>query len=404
MSVSIGGFTAKHLTLQPYGYEGEARYGLTAQLWVTSGLLTAGEWQSLLSVYNTWRNQRINDPDTLASQTVGTTVAVTAKSNGLTWNNVACWFAEAPQSEQVGHYVQAQVTLVDAAQALQVLLKQRDKSTESDCASITADLNKRKADRDCELAALEGGLADSFAVQDLRGERIDVVAKQTAYAGDAAQLQAIKAAGAKIELLEKTADLAGRAADAQGIAEIDLDIEAQSVAAQAAAYAAKGAVLDALEADRLKMELLTSQSKEKAYSPIATLDALKATREMLSLYEAYINDTGPVIGNVTVGGVTIALVKPMETRQDGPSLSMTATGATYVTGPLAAHKVRQIEGYITAGTYDGLLSWYDATVQAGVSAGQWFPVGSPSATVEPFLVAGAKGTRYSVTLTLVQAI
>jgi hypothetical protein len=94
----------------------------------------------------------------------------------------------------------------------------------------------------------------------------------------------------------------------------------------------------------------------------------------------------------------------METRQDGPSVALTATGVSYVTGALAAHKVRQIEGYLSSGTYDDLLSWYDTTIAAVPAATSWFPTSAPSATAEVIISGGAKSTRYSVSITALQIL
>ena len=249
MTVTIGSFSTNRLTAQPFGYEGEARTGLTARTFRISGLLTPSEWQTLVSEYNSWRSSRINDQDTLLSGVVGTTISVTiTNTNNLSVTGLACWFADAPAGEQAGKYVSATVTLVDAAQALAVLLRQQEKSRQNN-------------------------------------------------------------------------------------------------------------------------EALT-----------------------------------PNLGTVTLGSCTVTLTKPMETRQDGPNVALTATGVSYVTGPLAAHKVRQIEGYISSGTYSDLLSWYDTTIAAVPSSTSWFPISPPAASAEVVISSGAKSTRYNVTLTALQIL
>lgn len=129
MSVTIGAFTTSKLLAQPYGYqETGTSDGLTARSWRVSGLLTSSEWQSLISVYNTWRDARIQDADSVAANSVGTTVSLTASANGLSWSGISCWFTSAPSGEQAGRYIQASVELVDAAQALQVALRQKEKA------------------------------------------------------------------------------------------------------------------------------------------------------------------------------------------------------------------------------------------------------------------------------------
>ena len=253
MTITIGAFSCDLLTVQPFGYEGEARSGLTARTFQISGLLTPAQWQSLLSVYNTWRDTRITDADTAQSGVVGTTIALTANANGVSVSSLACWFADAPSGEQTGAYVSASVTLVDAAQALQVLLREQEK---------------------------------------------------------------------------------GR------------------------------------------------QNSEANLPNLGTVTLTRAS------------GTSPVI----------TLTKPMNTRQNGPSVALTATGVSYVTGPLAAHKVRDIEGYLTTGTFDNVLSWYDETIAAVPAATSWFPVSAPTATAEVIIDGGVKSTRYTVTLTALQII
>jgi hypothetical protein len=127
---TIGTAQFPTLTAQPFGYdETDVRAGLTARKWVLQGLLKPSEWVALIAVYDGWRNTRINDPDTLVSGTVGTTIALTGKGAGSqTWTSIACWFAAAPSGEQAGNRIATTVELVDANQALAVILKQQESS------------------------------------------------------------------------------------------------------------------------------------------------------------------------------------------------------------------------------------------------------------------------------------
>lgn len=253
MTITIGAFTCNTLTAQPFGYEGEARTGLTARTFVISGLLTPAQWQSLLSEYNSWRNTRITDADTASSGVVGTTVALTVAANGVSVTSLACWFADPPSGEQAGAYISASVTMVDAAQALAVILREQEKSRQNS------------------------------------------------------------------------------------------------------------------EAD------------------LPSLGTVTFTRA---------SGTSPIV----------TLTRPMLTRQDGPTVALTATGVSYVTGPLTAHTVRDIEGYISTGTFDDLLAWYDETIAAVPAATSYFPVTAPTATAEVIISGGAKTTRYNVTLTALQIL
>ena len=254
MTITIGTFSCNNLIAQPFGYEGDARNGLTARQFRIAGLMTSAQWQALISEYNTWRNLRITDADTVSSGTVGTTVNLTISStNGLSASNLDCWFTEAPSGEQAGAYISATATLVDANQALAVLLREQEKSRQG--------------------------------------------------------------------------------------------TEAQT----------------------------------------PSFGTITLTRG---------SGTSPII----------TLTKPMLTRQDGPSVALTATGVSYVTGALAAHKVRQIEGHLTTGTYDDVLSWYDETIAAVPASSSWFPISPPTASAEVIISSGAKSTRYTVSLTALQII
>jgi len=243
MSISIGSFTTNKLLAQPYGYqETTTTDGLTAQSWVVSGLLTTAEWQSLIGVYNTWRDARIQDPDSVTANNIGTTVSLSAVSNGLTWNAVPCWFAAAPSSEQAGNYIQATVELVDAVQALQVALRQKEKAASAE--------------------------------------------------------------------------------------------------------------------DR------------------------------------------PALGTFTLGGCTMTLLRPPVTYQDVPRLELTAAGTTYVTGPLAATKVYELEGETDAAGWAALQTWFESTVQTRPAAGVYFPLGAPTATAANDVVNGLKVIKYTVSISV----
>ena len=247
--ITINGLTFTPLTAQPFGYEGEARTGLTARTFRCAGLLTPSQWATLVGIYDAWRGNRITDADTLSSGTVGSTVSLTTGSiNGLSVTNLPCWFTEAPSSDPAGAYASASCTLVDAAQALAVLLRGEEKARQG------------------------------------------------------------------------------------------------------------------------------SEAKT------------------------------PNLGTVTLGSAVVTLTRPMETRRDGPGVALSASGTSIISGALTAHKVRQIDGYISSGTYADVLAWYDATIASSPAAGSWFPVSEPTATAEVIITGGAKATRYNVSLIVLQII
>lgn len=128
MAITIGGTSFPTLTAQPFGYEEtNTRAGQTARKWLITGLLRPSEWLDLLDEYDGWRDTRIEDEPTETSNVVGTTVAFTGDGpGGQSWTSVACWFITAPQAEQSGAYLAASVELIDANEALEVLLKTKE--------------------------------------------------------------------------------------------------------------------------------------------------------------------------------------------------------------------------------------------------------------------------------------
>lgn len=133
MTVTIDDNTFTSLTAQPFGYEeADTRAGLTAQRVRLNGLLTPAEWADLVDSYDAWRDLRIEDPDSVKADDVGNTVDVSFSANGLSWTEVACWFSSAPQAEQVGAYLSVTCEVVDAAQALEVAKRQKEKTEDAD--------------------------------------------------------------------------------------------------------------------------------------------------------------------------------------------------------------------------------------------------------------------------------
>jgi len=243
--VTIGTLSIdRNLAAQPFGYdETNTRQGLTARKWQVSGLLTKTQWQALVSVYEAWRDARIDDPDSVVAQDVGTTINLTASTNGQSWISVPCWFSTAPSAEQVGIYLQASCELVDANQALAVALRSQEIG----------------------------------------------------------------------------------------------------------------------------------------------------------------NDDRPALGTFTLGGVVLTLLKPPETYQDVPQLALTTTGRSYISGPLAATKVYQVEGTTNAPGWAGIQTWFEAAVQARPSTGDLFPISAPSASAANRIEGGLKVIEYTVSVSVAES-
>lgn len=251
MAITLDSFSFNTLTAQPYGWEElEAYSALSARAWRVTGLCTPAQWGTLDEVYSDWRDARLTDEDTLKSRALGTTVSFSGSAAGLNWSSIPCWFIAAPRAQQTGAYLTVSFDIVDAAQYLEALLAQQEKS----------------------------------------------------------------------------------------------------------------------------------QQKSDALKP----------------------DLGTIV--ISYGGysATLTLTKPPQTYSNAPSVQLTAAGKPYISGPLAATRVRDVEGTCDASEWAELQNWYEAIVLDTPAAGTWYPTSPPSATASAEIINGVKTTIYAVTVQLTQ--
>jgi hypothetical protein len=394
-TIVIGTFSTSALRAQPFGYEGDARNGETATIVQVNGLVRPSEWLAFKAVYDNWRNLRIADQDTLVSQAVGTTVSVTASANGVQWTDKPCWFTEAPSATQVGAFVEVNATLVDAAEALAVFLKQE---SVVDCERVKADLERQKAEKDCEIAALKANgaqLAADLASQDVELELVNRDAEINAREDQKNQLADLDF---RAEVQAKQAQRNKIDDYATTIASLDEDLELSQSNADLAAYTpSKRAALAGNEYD---LEILQNTADIAALE--SRLEALKASRQLRELYDKALSEDLPNFGTEGLGDATIQLLQPPDSRINTPSFELTATGNALITGALKPVKTLEINGILTGGTREDVLDWYDETVSARPAAGSLFPAGPPVFEVESILVAGAKGSRTSVQISVIE--
>lgn len=136
----------------------------------------------------------------------------------------------------------------------------------------------------------------------------------------------------------------------------------------------------------------------------ATAELIDATQALQVLQKAdVVSQSRYYFGTYTVGTTTLNLLSPPETYQDTPSLALTAAGTSYITGPLAATKLKQLEGDTDAAGWAAIQSWYETTIASTPATNAWFPVSAPTATAEAQIVSGVRTDRYTVSLTLAQA-
>jgi hypothetical protein len=134
MSVTLDGivFNDLYLTEQPFGYdEKNTQRGRTAGKWLITGFMTPADWLDLLYLYDTWRDLKILEDDPSTTGLVGATVTLSCSGpGGQTFNSIECWFNSAPTGTQSGIYLNASFELINAAEALQVLLAEKEEQEE----------------------------------------------------------------------------------------------------------------------------------------------------------------------------------------------------------------------------------------------------------------------------------
>jgi hypothetical protein len=142
----------------------------------------------------------------------------------------------------------------------------------------------------------------------------------------------------------------------------------------------------------------------------ASVDLVDAAQSLQIISkDAQTQSEPPVdLGTVTVGSgsniATIALLRPMETYGEGPSLELAAYGGYYTTGPLTVRPIRDIEGTTTSADWDKLKAWYESIIVTTPVKNSWYPISIPSATVKNKLVNGIKELEYTVTIQLAYVI
>lgn len=107
---------------------GKVENGVTCRKAEIEILCDAADWRGILSVYQTWRDSRIQDEiDAEKPEEVGSTVSVSFITNGLTWS-ARCYFLDAPKASTAGgDWVTAQLSLIDADEYHECLKAVKDR-------------------------------------------------------------------------------------------------------------------------------------------------------------------------------------------------------------------------------------------------------------------------------------
>ncbi|MBU6250972.1 MAG: hypothetical protein KGO47_07400 [Cyanobacteria bacterium REEB417] len=132
LSYNSATYTFPNLTDHPYGYdEGEVRRGRAVRRWSLTGIIAREDAATLASLFEAWNAAKFLEDDPARTGVVGATVAFTGKAPGFNWSTpVPCWFSGAPSIQMAGIYCRVSATVVDAAAALAVILRQGEEEAE----------------------------------------------------------------------------------------------------------------------------------------------------------------------------------------------------------------------------------------------------------------------------------
>jgi len=134
ISLSYGGttYTFPNLTDHPFGYdEVDVRRGRAARRWALSGIVNREDGATITGLYDAWNAVKLLEDDPVRTGVAGATVALLGEAPGFAWSSaVPCWFASAPSIAMAGMFCRVSITLVDASQALAILLRQGEEEAE----------------------------------------------------------------------------------------------------------------------------------------------------------------------------------------------------------------------------------------------------------------------------------
>lgn len=133
---------------------------------------------------------------------------------------------------------------------------------------------------------------------------------------------------------------------------------------------------------------------------VEIVDAQQALDAAIKSEDKAKTDDRAELGNYTIGGVVLDLLKPVESYQDPPQLRLTAAGTHYVEGPIGATKLVDVSGLTDATGWTTIQSWYEAIVLTTPTAGSLYPASVPTASVELKIIGGLRVNEYTVNITL----
>lgn len=134
LSYGTDEFTFPNLSEHPVGYEeSDTQRGRAARHWAISGIVSREDANTINDLFRAWYAVRILDGDPKETGIIGETVDFTGEAPGFEWeDSIPCWFVSAPQIQMAGAFCRVSLTVVDAEEALAILLAEKEDETEDE--------------------------------------------------------------------------------------------------------------------------------------------------------------------------------------------------------------------------------------------------------------------------------
>ena len=130
ITLEYGGidYTFPNLTDHPVGWEeNETRRGRAARQWTVTGIVSREDAKTISDLFNAWSAARLPEGDPKETGEIGTTVNLTGQAPGFEWETpVECWITTAPTIAMAGCLARVSLVLVDAEEALAILLAEKE--------------------------------------------------------------------------------------------------------------------------------------------------------------------------------------------------------------------------------------------------------------------------------------
>ena len=127
-------YTFPNLSEHPVGWEeSDTSRGRAARHWAITGIVSREDAKTISDLFRAWSADRILDADPKETGQIGVTIDFVGEAPGFEWTTpISCWVVAAPSIELAGAFCRVSLTVVDAAEALAILLAEKEDETKDE--------------------------------------------------------------------------------------------------------------------------------------------------------------------------------------------------------------------------------------------------------------------------------